>query len=42
MKCKEKIFEIRVHESRNRVARLLERASLVCEFPPPPSHEIPS
>ena len=33
MKCKEKIFEIRVNESRNQVARLLERAGLVCEFP---------
>lgn len=42
MKCKEKIFEIRVHESRNQVARLLERAGLVCAFPPHSSHEIPS
>jgi hypothetical protein len=42
MKCKEKIFEIRVNESRNQVARLLERAGLVCEFPPHSSHEIPS
>jgi hypothetical protein len=42
MKCKEKIFEIRVHESRNQVARLLERAGLVCEFPPHSSREIPS
>ena len=33
MKCREKIFEIRVNESRNQVARLLERAGLVCEFP---------
>ena len=42
MKCKEEIFEIRVNESRNRVARLLERAGLVCEFPPHSSQEIPS
>jgi hypothetical protein len=42
MKCKEKIFEIRVNESRNQVARLLERAGLVCEFPPHSSDEIPS
>jgi hypothetical protein len=33
MKCKEKIFEIRVNETRNQVSRLLERAGLACEFP---------
>ncbi|MEW6668848.1 MAG: RsbRD N-terminal domain-containing protein [Thermodesulfobacteriota bacterium] len=41
-KCKEKIFEIRVKESRNQVARLLERAGLAGELPPHSSREIPS
>ncbi len=33
MKCREKIFDIRVREAHSHVSRLLRRAGLVCEFP---------
>lgn len=31
--CKEKIYEIKANESRNQVARLLQKAGLTCELP---------
>ncbi|MCP4667441.1 MAG: hypothetical protein GY849_13850, partial [Deltaproteobacteria bacterium] len=31
--CRQKIYEIRVHEVRNQVGGLLERANLTCEIP---------
>jgi hypothetical protein len=33
MKCREKIYEIRVNETRNHVSRLLQKAGLICEVP---------
>ena len=33
MQCREKIYEIRVDEVRNRVFSLLKRADLICEVP---------
>ncbi|MDD5205149.1 MAG: hypothetical protein PHS17_06990, partial [Desulfobacterales bacterium] len=33
MKCKEKVFEIRVNEAKNHVSRLLRKAELICEIP---------
>ena len=33
MKCREKIFELRVNEVKNRVGRLLERANMICGIP---------
>ncbi|MDN5347216.1 MAG: hypothetical protein PWP65_780 [Clostridia bacterium] len=33
MKCREKIYEIRVNEVKNRTAKLLERANLVLNLP---------
>lgn len=32
-RCRQKLFELRVHEVRNQVGRLLQRANLVCEIP---------
>ncbi|UCG14604.1 MAG: RsbRD N-terminal domain-containing protein [Deltaproteobacteria bacterium] len=33
MKCREKIYELRVNEVKNRVGRLLERANMICGIP---------
>ena len=33
MKCREKIYELRVNEVKNRVGRLLERANMICGVP---------
>jgi hypothetical protein len=33
MKCREKIYELRVNEVKNRVGRLLERANRICGIP---------
>ena len=33
MQCREKLYEIRANEVRNRTARLLKMANLVCEIP---------
>ncbi len=35
MRCKDKVFEIRVKEARTHVSKLLQRAGLVCESPEP-------
>ena len=35
MKCREKIYEIRVNETTNHVSRLLQKAGLICELPGP-------
>ncbi|RJR24304.1 MAG: hypothetical protein C4582_04475 [Desulfobacteraceae bacterium] len=32
-RCRQKIYELRVHEVQNQVGRLLKRANLVCEIP---------
>jgi hypothetical protein len=33
MRCRERIYEIRANEVRNRTIRLLKRANLICEIP---------
>jgi hypothetical protein len=33
MKCREKLYELRVSEVKNRVGRLLERANMLCGIP---------
>ncbi len=33
VKCREKIYELRVNEVKNRVGRLLERANMICGVP---------
>jgi hypothetical protein len=33
MKCREKLFELRVKEVKNRVGRLIERANMICGIP---------
>jgi hypothetical protein len=33
MKCREKLYELRVNEVKNRVGRLIERANMICGIP---------
>lgn len=33
MKCREKLYELRVNEVKNRVGRLIERANMICGLP---------
>ena len=32
MKCREKIYELKTNETRNKMFRLLQRANLICEM----------
>jgi hypothetical protein len=32
MNCREKLYEIKANEAKNRVSRLLQKAGLICEI----------